>query len=500
MFYESTRGDGKLITSAEAIQQGISPDGGLFVPEEKPIIKLDVINLLVEKSYSERCAEILKHYLSDFTNDEIIQCVNSAYNIHSFDHPDIAPLANLDRGLSVLELWHGPTCAFKDMALQILPRLLVKSMEKTGEAGNILILVATSGDTGKAALEGFKDVPHTAIVVFYPEQGVSEVQKLQMITQEGDNVGVFAVRGNFDDAQSGVKEIFGDIATADIISRYNFKFSSANSINWGRLVPQVAYYFSAYAELIKQGRIQLGEKINFVVPTGNFGNILAGYYAREMGLPVNKLICASNANDVLDEFIKTGVYNRMREFKKTLSPSMDILISSNLERLLFELTGHDAEPVRKWMSKLKQSGSYEVEGAIRERIRGIFWSNFATDKETMQTIRNAYQRYNYVMDTHTAVGLNVYAKYLAATADPSYTVIVSTASPFKFNASVARALLGEEKTFGRSEFDLLGMLSEFSQMPVPTGLRELDQRPVLHRQVVEKNNMKQAVLSFIKNK
>ncbi|WP_027364147.1 threonine synthase [Desulfotruncus alcoholivorax] len=498
MFYESTRGDGKLITSAEAIQQGISPDGGLFIPESKPIIKLDEIFSLVQKSYGERCAEILKPYLSDFTSDEITQCVNDAYNNSNFDHPDIAPVANLDRGLSVLELWHGPTCAFKDMALQILPRLLVKSMEKTGEAGNILILVATSGDTGKAALEGFKDVPHTAIVVFYPEQGVSEVQKLQMITQEGNNVGVFAVRGNFDDAQSGVKEIFGDTATAQIISKYNYKFSSANSINWGRLVPQIAYYFSAYAELIKQGRIQLGEKVNYVVPTGNFGNILAGFYAREMGLPVNKLICASNANDVLDEFIKTGVYNRMREFKKTLSPSMDILISSNLERLLFELTGHNPEPVRKWMSQLKQSGSYQVEEEIREKILGIFWSSFATDKETMQTIRGAYQCYNYVMDTHTAVGLNVYEKYLAESSDPSYTVIVSTASPFKFNASVARALLDEEKTHGKSEFDLLEMLSEFSQMPVPAGLKDLDLRPVLHSEVVEKNNMKQAVLSFIK--
>lgn len=500
MFYKSTRGDGKLITSAEAIQLGISPDGGLFVPEEKPVIKLAEIDSLVQKSYSERCGEVLKHYLTDFTSAEIIHCVNSAYNNDNFDHPDIAPIANLDRGLSVLELWHGPTCAFKDMALQILPRLLVKSMGKTGEAGNILILVATSGDTGKAALEGFKDVPHTAIVVFYPEQGVSEVQKLQMITQEGDNVGVIAVQGNFDDAQTGVKEIFGDTAMARVISESNFKFSSANSINWGRLVPQIAYYFSAYAELIKQGRLQLGQKVNFVVPTGNFGNILAGFYAREMGLPINKLICASNANDVLDEFIKTGVYNRERDFKKTLSPSMDILISSNLERLLFELTGHNAEPVRNWMTQLKQSGSYEIAGEIREKILSLFWSSFATDEETMQTIRNAYQRYNYVIDTHTAVGLNVYEKYLAACADPSYTIIISTASPFKFNASVARALLGEEKTCGQSEFDLLGMLSDFSHMPVPAGLKDLDQRPVLHSEVVEKNNMRQAVLSFIKTK
>ncbi|MBF7083132.1 threonine synthase [Desulfallas sp. Bu1-1] len=497
MLYESTRGDYQQLSAAEAIKLGISPDGGLFVPEERVSIPAEEIVALAGVPYQDRAIRILQPFLSGFTVEEISQCVNDAYNGNSFDHPAVAPVVHLADRLGVLELWHGPTCAFKDMALQILPHLLVKSVEKTGETAGILILVATSGDTGKAALEGFKDVPRTAIAVFFPDEGVSEVQKLQMITQEGGNVGVFAVRGNFDDAQTGVKEIFGDASAAGEILRRGYKFSSANSINWGRLVPQIVYYFSAYADLLAGRRIEPGEKVNFVVPTGNFGNILAGFYAGRMGLPVNKLICASNENNVLNDFIRTGIYDRKREFKKTLSPSMDILISSNLERLLFELTGHDAARVRRWMLELRENWRYEVDDSTRAKVRDLFWSDYASDAETIQSIKDTYARYGYIVDTHTAVGMNVYGKYRKSSGDDSYTVVLSTASPFKFNASVALALLGEDKTAGKSEFELLQLLSDFSNLPVPPGLRDLDKRPVRHGDVVEKEDMKRAVVSFL---
>ncbi len=496
MLYESTRGDSLSITSAEAIKQGISPDGGLFVPTGRVLFTLEDITAMAGMNYRERAVKVLSPYLSDFTPGEVAHCVDAAYNEGNFDHPAVAPLVEIDEKIHVLELWHGPTCAFKDMALQILPHLLVKSMKKTGENFDILILVATSGDTGKAALEGFKDVPGTAIMVFYPDNGVSEVQKMQMVTQEGRNVGVAAVRGNFDDTQSGVKEIFGDRAMVEKIAARGFKFSSANSINWGRLVPQVVYYFSAYADLLAKKRVERGQAVNFVVPTGNFGNILAGFYAREMGLPVNKLVCAANENNVLTDFIRTGTYDRNREFKKTLSPSMDILISSNLERLLFELTGHDASRVREWMGLLKRDGRYTVDETTRDRVRDLFWSDFTSDDETLTTIRETYRRYGYVVDTHTAVGIDVYRKYVESTGDGTPTIILSTASPFKFNASVARALLGEEKVSGKSEFRLLQMLSDFSGLPVPKGLRDLDKRPVLHDAVVDREEMPECVLSF----
>lgn len=497
MLYQSTRGDSRQITSAEAIKQGISPDGGLFVPTGHVSVSAKDISALVPMGYRERAIKLLTPYLSDYTVQEVTDCVESAYNENSFDHPGVAPLTDLEEGLSVLELWHGPTCAFKDMALQILPHLLVKAMEKTGEDAGILILVATSGDTGKAALEGFKDVPGTAIMVFYPEEGVSEVQKLQMVTQEGGNVGVVAVRGNFDDTQSGVKDIFGDRDMADSVGAQGFKFSSANSINWGRLVPQIVYYFSAYADLLGRGRIKPGQAVNFVVPTGNFGNILAGFYAREMGLPVNKLICAANENNVLTDFIRTGTYDRNREFRRTISPSMDILISSNLERLLFELTGHDAHRIREWMSRLKNEGRYDVAADTRKKVQELFWSDFTGDGETMICISDTYRRYGYVVDTHTAVGLNVYHKYRSATGDDTPAVVLSTASPFKFNASVAKALLGDDKTAGKSEFELLRVLSEFSGLPVPKGLRHLQSRPVLHTAVVDGEQMPRSVISFV---
>jgi len=497
MLYASTRGNHGPLPAAEAIKLGIAPDGGLFVPTKRVMLSLEDIVAISSLSYQQRAIKILQPYLTDFSMDQIRSSVEKAYNTASFDHPDVAPLTELDTKLSVLELWHGPTCAFKDMALQILPHLLVKSMEKTGESAGILILVATSGDTGKAALEGFKDVPHTAIIVFYPEKGVSEVQKMQMVTQEGGNVGVYAVRGNFDDTQSGVKAIFGDTAMQQAVASRDFKFSSANSINWGRLVPQIVYYFSAYADLLARGRVKPGEMVNFVVPTGNFGNILAGFYARQMGLPVHRLVCAANENNVLTDFIASGIYNRNRDFKRTISPSMDILISSNLERLLYEITGQDAVRVRQWMADLGDMGFYTVDDATLEQVQSLFWSDYADDAATMLSIKETYRRFGYVVDTHTAVGLHVYDRYRQSTGDERSTVVLSTASPFKFNASVARALLSEEQTAGRDEFALLQMLSDFSGLPVPPGLNGLAQRSVRHTTVVDRDKMPEAVMDFV---
>ncbi|MFZ5899539.1 MAG: threonine synthase [Bacillota bacterium] len=497
MLYESTRGGQKGLSSAEAIKQGIAGDGGLFVPDSRVRFSLEQIAAMAGMNYQERAVTVLTPYLTDFTEGEIGECVVNAYREPKFDTPAIAPLVRTAGGDCYLELWHGPTLAFKDMALQILPHLLQRSMAKTGEPFDIVILVATSGDTGKAALEGFRDVPKTRIIVFFPNEGVSEVQKLQMITQEGTNVGVFAVRGNFDDAQTGVKAIFTDPETVKKLAEHNFKFSSANSINWGRLVPQIAYYFSAYADLIKGGEIAPGEEINFVVPTGNFGNILAGFYARRMGLPVRRLICAANANNVLTDFIRTGTYDKNRKFEKTISPSMDILVSSNLERLLYELTGHDAGKVSGWMSDLRGKGRYDVDKDTRDKITELFWSDWASDDETLKTIRKVYEDTGYVLDTHTAVGKAVYEWYKEETGDKTRTVIVSTASPFKFNASVAQAILGKAATAGKSEFELLSMLAEATGLAIPPALRDLNKKPVLHPRVVEPEEMRDAVVEML---
>lgn len=497
MLYESTRGQFRRVLSAEAIKLGISPDGGLFVPRETVLITGEQLKKMAGLRYQDKAVLILKEYLSDYTEEEIRACVALAYNSEKFDSPEIAPVRKLDDSLYILELWHGPTCAFKDMALQILPHLLTRAAVKTGEESTIVILVATSGDTGKAALEGFKNVPGTKIIVFYPDQGVSEVQRLQMVTQEGNNVAVVAVRGNFDDAQTGVKNIFGDAEFNRELFRGNYTLSSANSINWGRLAPQIVYYFSAYLDLAAKGEITPGEKVNFVVPTGNFGNILAGYYAREMGLPVNRLICAANANNVLTDFIRTGVYDRGRQFKKTLSPSMDILISSNLERLLYQLSGRDHVKVREWMTDLNQKGVYRADELTHARIGKIFWSDFADDQETLETIRSVHRRYGYVMDTHTAVGVNVYEKYTAATGDPAKTVVASTASPFKFNESVAKAILGDDAVKGRDEFRLLSDLSAVSGLEIPPGLKGLDKKPVLYKETTSREQMKAAVKNIL---
>lgn len=497
MYYISTRGGQEHVLSAEAIKKGLAPDGGLYVPEMPVRLTPDEIFGLTTMSYRERAVFILRSFLDDYTIEELEECVAGAYTAAKFESDNIAPLRKLNDNAFVLELWHGPTCAFKDVALQILPRLMVKAVRKTGDTDETVILVATSGDTGKAALEGFRDVEGTSIIVFYPESGVSEVQRMQMVTQEGHNVSSIAVQGNFDDAQNGVKAIFSDDELNARMKSKGFKFSSANSINWGRLVPQIVYYFSAYADLLAQGEIKPGEKINFAVPTGNFGNILAAYYAREMGLPVKKLICASNDNNVLTDFIKTGVYNRNREFKKTISPSMDILISSNLERLLFELAGHDAGLIAGWMSKLKETGSYTVGTELAGKISELFWAAYTTEDDTLKTIESIYRDYDYVIDTHTAVGIDVYDKYVISTGDMTKTVLASTASPFKFNESVAKAISGEEGIEGRSEFELLDLLSKQTGMDIPGGLKGLDKKAILHRTVCGKDAMKETVVEIL---
>ncbi len=498
MQYQSTRDKSISVSSAEAIKMGLSPDGGLFVPEEFPAVSLNEIGSLADKSYNERAYFVLSKFLTDFTESELTKCINSAYTKKKFETDAIAPVYKLTDSEYFLELWHGPTCAFKDMALQILPHLLTTSMKKTAEDKEIVILVATSGDTGKAALEGFKDVEGTRIIVFYPNDGVSEIQKLQMVTQEGNNVAVAAIKGNFDDAQNGVKKIFTDEAYKDMLEKNSFKLSSANSINWGRLVPQIAYYFSAYADLLKSGEISLGDEINVVVPTGNFGNILASYYAKKMGLPIKKFICASNENNVLTEFIKTGVYNKNRTFHTTISPSMDILISSNLERFLYDLTGMDDARVRAWMTALNTTGVYEVDADIKEKLTALFDADCANDDETMAAIKRVKDEYGYTMDTHTGVAESVYNKYVSRTGDTTKTVIASTASPFKFNQSVLIALKGHNAVAGKNEFELLDILSQESGMKIPASLAELKDKDILFKLTFEKDHIEQVVSEFLK--
>ena len=433
--------------------------------------------------------------LTDYSREDLAQCVNSAYRSDTFSSEEIAPVTDLGNGLHVLELWHGPTCAFKDMALQILPHLMTAAIRHTGEKKEIVILTATSGDTGKAALEGFRNVPGTRIMVFYPRQGVSRMQMLQMVTQEGSNVRVVAVEGNFDDAQTGVKKIFNDPEMKEILDRHGCRFSSANSINWGRLVPQIVYYISSYLDLVKKGGISPGQAVNVVVPTGNFGNILAGYYAKRMGLPIRRLICASNDNRVLTDFIRTGIYDRRREFYKTISPSMDILISSNLERLLYELVDRDDSRVAFWMKELSESGRYRMEGKALDDLQSMMWSGYATVEETGESIRNTYEETGYTMDPHTAVGKWVYEEYRRETGDRTKTILVSTASPFKFAGDVLKAVRPETESSDVVRF--LEQLAEVSRMPIPKPLRGLMDKPVLHKGTCTKSGMKEEVLSFL---
>lgn len=495
MFYNSTRNSSVRVASAEAITQGISSDGGLFVPESIPSVTLDEIKALGGMKYADRAAFIFSKYLTDFTEAEIHYCTDNAYSTKNFETDSIAEMAHLFDGTYMLELWHGPTCAFKDMALQILPYFLTTSAKKINLDKKIVILVATSGDTGKAALEGFKDVEGTSILVFYPEDGVSPMQKRQMKTQEGANVGVCAIKGNFDDCQNGVKAIFTNEDVKKQLDEKGMMFSSANSINWGRLVPQVVYYVSAYAELVKDGEIELGDKINIVVPTGNFGNILAAYYAKHMGVPVNKLICASNINNVLTDFINTGVYDRNRQFYATVSPSMDILISSNLERLLYLMSGKNDVLINEWFGKLAAEGRYEVSGDVKAKLSDEFWAGFCDDAQTKATIHDIYEKYSYTCDTHTAVAVKVYNDYKAATGDTTKTVIASTASPYKFSAAVLEALEGGVSDI--DEYAKVDRIAELSDIPVPAALADLKNKPERFCDVIDKDAQKQYVLSAL---
>lgn len=497
MQYNSTRDNGISVSAAQAIKQGLSAEGGLFVPKSIPSVTLEEIDALADKSYHERAYFVLSKFLTDFTDEELKKCIESAYTKEKFETNSIAPVYELNDHTYFLELWHGPTCAFKDMALQILPHLLTTSMKKTNENNEVVILVATSGDTGKAALEGFKDVNGTRIIVFYPDNGVSEIQKRQMVTQEGNNVSVAAVKGNFDDAQNGVKKIFTDTEYKALLDRNGFSLSSANSINWGRLVPQIVYYFSAYADLIKGGRIKCGDRINVVVPTGNFGNILASYYAKKMGLPIARFICASNENNVLTDFITTGTYDKNREFHTTISPSMDILISSNLERFLYNLTDNDDEKVKDLMTKLNTEGVYTVGDDVKAKLQSMFSAGFSDDNETMAAIKAVKEEYDYVMDTHTAVAKSVYDKYVEKTGDVTKTIIASTASPFKFNQSVLIALEDCNYVAGKDEFTLLEELSKKGNMQIPKSLAELKNKSINFETVCDKDEMRQIVSDFL---
>lgn len=495
MFYNSTRNSSVKVSSAEAITQGISAEGGLFVPESIPALTLDEVKAVGEMSYADRAAYVFAKYLTDFTEAEIRYCTDNAYSTKNFETENIAEMAHLFDGTYMLELWHGPTCAFKDMALQILPYFLTTSAKKINLDKKIVILVATSGDTGKAALEGFRDVEGTSILVFYPEDGVSPMQKRQMKTQEGSNVGVCALKGNFDDCQNGVKAIFTDSDVKNALAENGMMFSSANSINWGRLVPQVVYYVSAYAELVKDGEIELGDKINIVVPTGNFGNILAAYYAKHMGIPVNKLICASNINNVLTDFINTGVYDRNRQFYATVSPSMDILISSNLERLLYLMTDKNDKLIGEWFGKLASEGRYEVSDSVKAKLAEEFWAGYCDDAQTKETIHDIYAKYSYTCDTHTAVAVKVYNDYKASTGDTTKTVIASTASPYKFSAAVLEALEGGASDI--DEYAKVDRIAELSDIPVPAALADLRNKPERFCDVIGKADQKKYVLDTL---
>ena len=493
MKYNSTRDKSCRVSAAYAIAHGLAPDGGLFVPEELPTISLQQIEALCKTDYRGRAEEILALFLDEFSREEIRAIVTAAYGVN-YDDFTIAPLRRIGDKTAVLELWHGPTCAFKDMALQILPHLLTASLKKCGETRKVCILVATSGDTGKAALEGFADVEDTKILVFYPHNGVSDVQRLQMVTQRGGNVSVAAVRGNFDDAQSGVKTLFGDAELSDELSDKGWFLSSANSINWGRLLPQIVYYFSAYCELVNSKYVRIGDDVDFAVPTGNFGDILACWYAKKMGLPIGKLICASNENNVLADFFKTGIYDRNRAFHTTISPSMDILVSSNLERLLYSVCGDDIL-VAEYMRSLNEKGSYTVGSDIFKVLSDNFVGGFCSDADTKKTIASVYNKHNYLIDTHTAVAYKLMNDYRNTYVSKRPTVVVSTASPFKFCDSVLNAL-GENIDAKGTE--LIKKLSECTGVKAPMPLSDLDKREKRFELVINKQEMRQTVTDFLR--
>ena len=492
MKYQSTRGiSSESLSSAEIIKQGLARDRGLFIPEEIPTISLDEIKSLCSDSYPVRAAKILSKYLTDYSYDELLADCEAAYCEKSF--PDgAAPLVKVHDNIHSLELWHGPTSAFKDMALQIMPRLLSRALVKTGEDRTALILVATSGDTGKAALEGYKDIDGIKIMVFYPVDGVSKVQKLQMVTQTGNNVNVCSINGNFDDAQSGVKVIFSDKNAEAYLNERGYFFSSANSINWGRLAPQIVYYVSAYCDLLSSGEIELGDKINVCVPTGNFGNIFAAYLAKLMGLPIGKLICASNTNNILTDFLNSGRYDRNRDFHCTMSPSMDILISSNLERLLCFTAGK--EKTNEYMKALADKGYYEIDCDVKSKIDENFKGYYADETSCATTIKTYFEKYGYLSDTHTAVALYSAEQYISESGDNTPMIVASTASPYKFAADVC-ASLGHKKP--EDDLDALALLKSVSGMEISYPLKDLDKREIRFNKTVDPKEMLDAIKDYL---
>ena len=493
MNYKSTRTkNGALVSAAEAIKTGLAPDGGLFMPESIPALSLGELAELIECSYAERATYVFAKFLTDYSIQEIHEDTCAAYSEERFPG-GAAPLHDIDGKIVSLELWHGPTCAFKDMALQIMPRLLSRALRKTGESREALILVATSGDTGKAALEGYRDVEQIKIKVFYPVDGVSRVQKLQMQTQEGKNVDVSAIIGNFDDAQTGVKKIFGDAAIAKELDANGVFLSSANSINWGRLAPQIAYYVSAYCDMVKMGKIVLGDKVDVCVPTGNFGNIFAAYIAKEMGLPLEKLICASNKNNVLTDFLASGTYDRNRHFYTTTSPSMDILISSNLERLLYLVCGE--EKTAAYMKDLNEKGVYSLADDEIAKIKDVFVGYYASEEDCAAAIRDAYENHGYLCDTHTAVGYHAAKAHLAATDSKRPIILASTASPFKFAGSVYRALTDKDAS---GELEALDELSALTGAEIPAPLANIGTRTVRFDTTMNAADMPASVIDFAK--
>jgi len=492
LVYHSTRNSEETATASEAILKGLTSDGGLFVPDSIPKLNVSLEDL-TKMSYQEIAYAVMKEFLTDFTEEELKTCINNAYD-SKFDTEEIAVTKKVD-GAYYLELFHGATIAFKDMALSILPHLLVTSARKNNVKNEIVILTATSGDTGKAALAGFADVPGTKIIVFYPKSGVSPIQEKQMVTQKGDNTYVIGIKGNFDDAQTGVKKMFSNKELAKVMNDNGFQFSSANSINIGRLVPQVVYYVKAYADLLKQGALKAGEPMNVVVPTGNFGNILASYYAKQMGIPIGKFVCASNKNKVLFDFFETGKYDRNREFYVTTSPSMDILISSNLERMIYRIAGNDAKQCAKFMAALTKDGEYVITDAMKAELSEFFGA-FGSEEETAVKIREVYDKEGYVMDTHTAVAAVAYDKYKAATGDDKTpTVIASTASPYKFTRSVMNAI--DPAYDAEDDFELVDELNKVSKTAIPKAIEEIRTAPVLHDTVCETAAMEDEVKKIL---
>lgn len=485
MKFQSTRGSEKGVASAEAIIKGIAKDGGLFVPDGTIPDLYKTLKKEKGLTYEELAFKIIKEYFTDIKQTELMDAINAAYK----DRFDVKVNKNF------LELYHGPTCAFKDAALLFLPQIMKRAKKSIGVKEEVVILTATSGDTGKAALEGFKDVEGFKVVVYYPKSGVSAIQKRQMSTQEGENVKVFAIEGNFDNAQTGVKNIFADNKFKDQLKEKGYILSSANSINIGRLVPQIVYYFYGYFKLVESGKINLDDKINVVVPTGNFGNILASYYAREMGLPINKFICASNENKVLTDFFESGEYDKNRELILTESPSMDILVSSNLERLLFEVSGRDSKEITKLMKQLNETGKYSVSDTVKENLKD-FYGNYATSEEIHNTIKEKYKREGYLMDTHTAVADVVYSKYVNETNDTTQPLIASTASPYKFPRSICEAL--EIDIENMNDFEVLTELNKKTEVEIPANLKGLNKKKVLHKDVFDKDKMEEALLSYLK--